>query len=404
MATKKNARAHADDLRAASRLVIDATTGVTDVVEQMHRTIASGPKLLGAPLRRPVSAVTGLVYGGIRGVTRAVGFAIDRVLAQLGPMLGASTPGAERLAMQAALNGVLGDLLVETKSPLALTMQLCRNGEPLELTRQALGTSFPRAGQQLLVLVHGSSMNDLQWRRLGHDHGRALEADEGFLVVSLRYNSGLHVSTNGASLAGLLEQLCSAWPSTLRSVTLVTHSMGGLVARAACVEAERRGHAWRKILKSLVFLGTPHHGAPLERGGNWVETLLGVSRYSAPLAALGKLRSAGVTDLRCGSVIDEHWRGRDRFRLGRDHRSPVPLPAGVDCFTVAASLSPKASKRPRGDGLVPVDSALGLSAKPGMTLGFGPSQQRVVYGCTHLDLLNRSDVYQALRGWLSTSR
>ena len=28
-------------------------------------------------------------------------------------------------------------------------------------------------------------------------------------------------------------------------------------------------------------LGTPHHGAPLERGGTWIDTLLGVSRYSA---------------------------------------------------------------------------------------------------------------------------
>lgn len=405
MATKKkNARAHTDDLRAASRLVIDATTGVTGVVEHMHRTIASGPKVLGAPLQKPATAITGLVYGSIRGITRAVGFTIDRVLAQLGPVLGSSTPGPERLAVQSALNGVLGDTLVETQNPLALPMNVCRAGTPLELTKPALRAALPKARKQLLVLVHGSSMNDLQWNRSGHDHGAALELEAGFTSVYLRYNSGLHISTNGASLAALLEQLVDAWPSTLGSLTLLTHSMGGLVARAACVEAERQGLKWRKLLKSLVFLGTPHHGSPLERGGNWVDTVLGVSRYSAPLAALGKLRSAGVTDLRFGNVIDAHWQGSDRFQLGRDRRSPVPLPTAVDCFALAGSLSPKEAKRPRSDGLVPVDSALGITQTKGLSLVFERTHQRVLWGCSHLDLLDRSDAYDTLRGWLTNAR
>ena len=54
---------------------------------------------------------------------------------------------------------------------------------------------------------------------------------------------------------------------------------------------------WNDLLVAMVFLGTPHHGAPLERGGNGLEFLLGVSSYSAPLARLARLRSAGVTDL-----------------------------------------------------------------------------------------------------------
>ena len=67
----KKTRKHADDLRAASRLVVDATTRVTEVVEAMHTTIAGGPAMLGKPLSGPARVINGLVYGSIRGVSHA---------------------------------------------------------------------------------------------------------------------------------------------------------------------------------------------------------------------------------------------------------------------------------------------------------------------------------------------
>ena len=56
--------------------------------------------------------------------------------------------------------------------------------------------------------------------------------------------------------------------------------MGGLVARSACHYAAKNGNqlAWIKLLKHLVTLGTPHHGAILERGGKLVDTILGANR------------------------------------------------------------------------------------------------------------------------------
>ena len=104
--------------------------------------------------------------------------------------------------------------------------------------------------------------------------------------------------------------------------------MGGLVARSACRYGEEAGHAWRQKLDKLVFLGTPHHGAPLERIGNWVDVILGKTPYAAAFARLGKIRSAGVTDLRYGNLLDEDWQGRDRFAREPDSRRPVPLPEG----------------------------------------------------------------------------
>jgi pimeloyl-ACP methyl ester carboxylesterase len=248
--------------------------------------------------------------------------------------------------------------------------------------------------------VHGSSMNDLQWARLGHDHGAALERDLGVTAVALHYNSGLHVSTNGVTFAELLEGTFATWPVPLEAVALVGHSMGGLVIRSACQVGQK--HRWRRKLKAVVTLGTPHHGAPLERGGAWVEYLLGLFAQSAPLKTLAHLRSAGVTDLRYGNVRDEDWQGRDRFSSRNDTRTPTPLPHGVPCFAVAATLSKTHVKRLLGDGLVPVDSALGRHADAARALDFPQAHTHIALGAGHLDLLNRAEVYEALRDWLTS--
>lgn len=399
----RNTRSRVEDLRGVSRLAIDATKSVTELVEVMHRTIASGPAVLGAPLRGPATRVTAAVYGGIRGVATLVGAGIDQALDRLAPLLGHDTPGPEREAVLAALNGVLGDYLQETGNPLAIEMRLRHDGQPLALEPGLLRAVLPRATGRILVLVHGSSMNDLQWNREGHDHGAALARDLGMTPVYLHYNSGLHVSTNGRALAGLLERALGAWPVPVEDVALMGHSMGGLVARSACHVAELEGRAWRRRLRALVCLGTPHHGAPLERLGNWVEVLLGVSRYSAPIARLGRLRSAGVTDLRYGAVLDEHWQGDDRFALAPDRRASLSLPSGVCCYAIAGTTA----KAPQGaplpsDGLVPVDSALGRHPRPELTLAFPADHQCVAWSTGHVELLSRPEVYATMLGWLSS--
>jgi pimeloyl-ACP methyl ester carboxylesterase len=398
----KHARSHTDDLRGASRLAIEATRGVTALVEEMHATIAGGPAVLGHPLAGPAKLATGLVYGTIRGVTQLVGAGIDLALAQLGPVLGASAPGLEREVVRAVLNGVLGDYLSETGNPLAIEMSFRDAGVPLELTREALQARAPSAGAKLVVLIHGSCMTDLQWMRQGHDHGAALARDLGYTPLYLHYNSGLHISTNGRAFAALLDQLVTAWPVPVEEVVLLGHSMGGLVARSACHVSEQAGLAWRSKLRALVTLGTPHHGAPLERGGNWIDVLLGVSRYSAPLARLGRIRSAGITDLRYGNVRDEDWQGRDRFARGADPRHALDLPAGVRCYAVAGTLSTVLAGRLRSDGIVPVDSALGTHATTTRALGFPTAHRHIALGTGHVDLLGSPAIYAAIRTWLAT--
>ncbi len=237
----------------------------------------------------------------------------------------------EREAVLAVLNGLMGDYLASTGNPLAIPMRLRRNGRPLTLERKALSSAVPRPRDKLLVLVHGLCMNDLEWTRKGGDFGVALAGDLGHTPIYLHYNSGLHTSVNGCAFAALIEALVQQWPEPLKDFAILAHSMGGLVSRSAYHYGTAAGHAWPQQLRKLVFLGTPHHGALLERGGNWIHLCLGLSPYAAPFARLAKLRSAGITDLRYGNVLDEDWQGFDRFEHAGDLRHPVALPEGVRC-------------------------------------------------------------------------
>jgi pimeloyl-ACP methyl ester carboxylesterase len=264
-----------------------------------------------------------------------------------------------------------------------------------------LRESIPEATGKVVVLAHGSSLGDRAWERPGHDHGAALERDLGFTAIHLQYNTGRHISTNGRAFAALLEEAVAAWPVPIEELVLVGHSMGGLVARSACHAAEAAGHRWRGKLGKLVCIASPHHGAALERGGHWVDVLIGISRYSAPLARLGKIRSAGVTDLRHGNVLDEHWEGRDRFTHGRDTRTSLELPRGVACFAIAATKTQsREARRLASDGLVSVDSALGRHRRRDLTLAFPEGHRWVAHGTGHVEVLGSPAVYETLRRWL----
>jgi pimeloyl-ACP methyl ester carboxylesterase len=392
------------DVRGFNRLAIDAIVGLTDLVEAMHHNIARAPGILGKPTQRRTTGITGLVYRIIRMVTALVGGGIDAVLAQLIPMLGdgSSSPGRE--AVLAVLNGVLGDYLAATDNPLAIPMRLRRDGQPLKLEAQALAAAIPQPSGKLVVLVHGLCMNDLQWNRKGHDHGAALARDLGYTPLYLHYNSGLHISTNGREFSDLIDALLKQWPVPLKELVIIAHSMGGLVSRSACHYCTVAGNDWLRHLSKLIFLGTPHHGAPLERGGNWLHIIMGMSPYTAPFTRLGKIRSAGITDLRYGNILDEDWEGRDRFEHSEDPRRPVPLPDGVQCYTIAATTGRKVgdlSDRFLGDGLIPLRSALGRHKKSDLTLSFPEAQQWIGYGMNHLDLLSQPEVYEEIRRWIS---
>ncbi len=414
------------DLRALASLAAQAVHGVIDLTEGVHQSVRRVLQLAPGTTPERAGGLTGRVYKGVRSVTQLVGRATDATLGAVLPFIDDPHAGQQdspaRLAALAALNGVLGDRLWANANPLAQPMQLCVAGQPLPLTSpHAFQQALPNATPHLLLLVHGLCMNDTQWLRHGHDHGASLAQALGATPLYLRYNSGRHVSENGRELAHTLQQLVGLWPEQLQRISIVGHSMGGLVARSAMQAGNQAAHTWVRSVQHLVFLGTPHHGAPLERRGHGVDVLLAATPFTAPFARLGQLRSTGITDLRHGNVVDADWQGRERFGSNLDHRQPLPLPEGVACFTVAGSLAPAPSPRPglnshnaaladwaqaglgalAADGLVPLASALGQHNELRRRLVFAQGNQFIAWRTGHLDLLSSPAVAQQLHDWLT---
>jgi hypothetical protein len=388
-------RSRATELAGAARLATSAVLSVTDMAEAVHMAVLSN-----VPAGKPLGRATSLVYSGIRRTAELAGTGVERTLAALQPWLGEASASHHPTyaTFHAALNGVMGDTLARQGNPLAIPMQLRRNGAPL-----AVGREDGQVSGRIVVLVHGLCMNDLQWCRHGHDHGELLQRERGYTPVYLHYNSGRHIAENGRDFAQQLEALVLSWPVPVTELAIVGHSMGGLVSRSACHYGALAGYGWLRQLKTMVFLGSPHHGAPLERGGNWVHVLTDASPYSKPFSRLAKLRSAGITDLRHGSLLESDWRGRDRFAHGAALPQCVPLPDGVACHAVAAVIGAQQGGlggQLIGDGLVPLDSALGRHADPGRTLAFVPERQAIVHGVNHMELLDAPAVAAWLLKWM----
>ncbi len=115
-----------------------------------------------------------------------------------------------------------------------------------------------------------------------------------------------------------------------------------------------------------------------------------LSHYTTPFTRIARKRSAGINDLRHGSITD----------VQQDF---VPLPTGVECYVMAGTLAKKHSRvheRLIGDGLVPVDSALGRSRDRVRTFEIPESHQWLGFETGHMELLGCPQVYTQLRDWL----
>jgi hypothetical protein len=79
------------------------------------------------------------------------------------------------------------------------------------------------------------------------------------------------------------------------------------------------------------------------------------------------------------------------------------LPPGVQCYAAAATLASRRSRlaeRLVGDGLVPLDSALGRHADRARMLRIPREHRWIGYEMGHLALLHRPEVYAQVRTWL----
>ena len=388
-------------IRGSAQLMFDCVSGITTAAEDMHRTIAgtSTAWLNGLSDFRPLKEIRNpTAYAVVRTTSDLLNKGVTKSLAHVHKHSDLSSLDGDELRWVAVLNGICGDHFEESGNVLAIPMEFTRSPESLGMKSEAR----PAASPHIVVLVHGLCLSEQSWQ--GDDNpgiGENLEQELGMSPVYLRYNTGRRISSNGKELARQLDDLVADWPVPVESLSLVGYSMGGLLIRSACCYAESEQRAWLKPLKRVLFLGSPHHGSPLEKAGHLVDKAMQSIHYVEPLS-FGRKRSAGIKDLRHGNLLDEDWNGQPGVEPGPANRRDVPLLPSVEYFFIAASIG-RHDRDPLGhifgDLLVRVDSALGTGSSGRENLDVKEENCRVFQEKTHFDLVSDDRVIKQIVDW-----
>ncbi len=407
-----------NEVRALSALAFEELRGFPGAIRDMHLGIAQrafcGVGPAGEPVKLIHDALSSRAYGAIAAGASGLGQAADRAMERggVGEQTSLSTTQKGSFGL-AVLSGLIGDRLERNGSALHQPASARMHGERIGLDEPSLRDAFPQATPRLAIFIHGLTGDEFCWswgQNLATNpadnaaYGSRLVTDLGYTPIYLRYNRGLHISENGRAVAALLEGLVQAWPLDVRQIALVGHSMGGLVARSAAHQAHEQDQTWVRHVRHSVSLGTPHTGAPLERGAHRAALALDKLPETRMLGSFLKKRSAGIRDLRHGSLVDEDWRGRDPEALRAVACQEVPLLPWVTHFFVSATVTRDPNHplgRLLGDILVLKPSASGQGKA--RRIPFREEHGHHVGGTHHLALLNHPEVYERLREWLATS-
>ena len=323
------------EAKAVGDLAGQALSGTGALVRDVHAAVArrafeaAGPS--SATARAIHDGVSAAVYEAVRAALGALPSCAGTALALRAPADAPSLADSPRGALAlAVLNGYAGDALVAGRSELALRMTLRHRGADVDPDAPAVQD----AARRVAIFVHGLGETDAAWRlRATADqpgYGELLRRELGHKPLHLRYNTGRHISDNGRVLAALLERLHDAWPTPIDEIVLVGHSMGGLVARSACHYGRVEGHRWTQAVRDVVCLGSPHLGAPVEKGINALGWALDRIPETQPLARVVNQRSAGIKDL----------------RFGRASRRTGATATPTSCSPTAATTSRSCPARP----------------------------------------------------------
>ena len=388
-----------DEARAAGRLVADALTGLTRAVQASHRDLSGAVDRIvadGAHTWRPLSATsTAGVYGVVTAANRLAPRAVTEFVAVTGwaQVLAPSQTRRGR-AVLAAVNG-LWSPLVEANPELSITMAVRVAHSDVALDADSVAAAFPGATGDLVVFVHGLAQDEDSWKRpaagQGDGYGARLCADHGMTPVYVRYSTGRRVHHNGRDLADLLDALASSWPVRVRAITLVAHSMGGLVAVAAVQQALERQSVWADLLRLVVTLGTPYHGSPMARALRDVNEALARTPVLGPLIEWIRVRTDGGGDLCSVTPLTVKPLTVNPLTAASSADGAPTTPRIPAVTAVSASLGGAADHRLGrlvGDGLVPV-----ASAQAGDVTDLAVDTIHV-NRAGHFDLLNHPAVYE----------
>ena len=274
-----------------------------------------------------------------------------------------------------------------------------------------LASQIEKPSSSITIFVHSLMCSERIWslpRNLKHlqegqSYGQRLQQDCGTSAIYLRYNSGLHISTNAQQLVGLIDELIKKWPVEVTEVNLIGHSMGGLVVRSAVHYGHKNGAHFSTLLKRVYLIGAPLRGAPLEQFANILTSALVTipTPVTRIIAYVLNQRSEGIKDLRHGYLMDEDWQDQPADIISYGRKNILPLVPGIQYFAIAGNLfsdEHHPAAKILGDILVPPFSAKDETLD-GTETDRAADKSVVFAGVNHICLANDEGVYQQILAW-----
>lgn len=304
-------------------------------------------------------------------------------------------------------NGIIGNHLESIHQDLSIQMNFYSNGKKLLLNKENLQNTHPNLSSKICILIHGLTNLESIWdfpHKTHKNYGTLLQIEAGYSPFYIRYNTGLHISENGKQLTNLIDKLTANYPIKIEEIIIIAHSMGGLVTRSACYYAQKLNHSWINNLKKIFFLGTPHLGAPLERFGNILTSILKniPNIYTRWTGEIIDLRSDGIKDLRYGYLIDEDWKNNPTDELLKNNKTIVPLIEYVEYYIITGTISKQSNNLINdwfGDALVTKNSGIGNS-KSKHHIAFNLENHKEFLGKSHLSLAYSEEIYSQIKSWI----
>ena len=305
--------------------------------------------------------------------------------------------------MRAALNGVLGDHLVETANPLAISMRCAKTGRLCSLKDESLAARVtPHSGRggagarpvsERPVLA---SPRPRSWRRAGARSW--LHTD-----LSAIQHRASHFRKRTRPFAEMLTILPPKWPCRSRNSLSSGTAWAGLSRAARAITALRRPRLAPASHASSSSLGRR------TMARRWSAAATGSILRSARslhrrLYAARPGSQRRITDLRYGNLLDSRLAGPGPLRTPRRYKTSRPPSRQRPVFCNSCGDGDTISRlRDRfvGDGLVPLASALGHHDETHRALGIPDDRQWIGRGMNHFDLLSREEVYEQIKLWLN---
>ena len=307
--------------------------------------------------------------------------------------------------IESALNGVMGDKLEELKSKRAIRPSFRVKNRDVPIENLDLAETLLKTEGKVIIFIHGLMVDEVLFEeptRGKKGYGPLLSSEKNYTILYVRYNTGRHISQNGRSISELINLLNEKYSKEIKSITIIAHSMGGLVTRSSCHYAGIEKHSWIQKVNKIFLIGVPNDGAFLEKLGHLTTSILrSIWNFQTKIIAnIADERSNGIKDLRWGFLIDEDWQAPNANDLVGVKRTEIPPLKNVKYYIIVGTLMENENNvvsQYFGDGLVGKKSASAESSSLLNSKEEDFLEYKVFPKINHLSILTDQTIYEYIR-------